>query len=99
MTHYNPNLNLVNDNVYTKFGLNLFIRSQDIEQKPHSDINQGHLLCCKFTKNNTLQSQLRSCQCMCTQTMVKFCPFIPKILTKNQILKSIKGRTNATLLV
>ena len=32
---------LVNDNVYTKFGLNLFIRSQDIEQKPNSDVNQA----------------------------------------------------------
>ena len=38
---YNSNIDLVNDNVYTKFGLNLFIRSQDIEQKPNSDINQG----------------------------------------------------------
>ena len=38
---YNTNVNLVNDNVYTKFGLNLFIRSQDIEQKPNFDVNQG----------------------------------------------------------
>ena len=38
---YNSNIDLVNYNVYTKFGLNLFIRSQDIEQKPNSDINQG----------------------------------------------------------
>ena len=38
---YNTNVDLVNDNVYTKFGLKLFIRSQDIEQKPNSDINQG----------------------------------------------------------
>ena len=29
------------DNVFTKFGLILSIRSQDIEQKPNSDINQG----------------------------------------------------------
>ena len=29
---YNSNVDLVNDNVYTKFGLNLSIRSQDIEQ-------------------------------------------------------------------
>ena len=29
----NTNVDLVNDNVYTKFGLNLSIRSQDIEQK------------------------------------------------------------------
>ena len=38
---YNINIDLVNHNVYTKFGLNLFILSQDIEQKPNSDVNQG----------------------------------------------------------
>ena len=38
---YSTNVNLVNDNVYTKFGLNLSIRSQDIEQKPNSDVKQG----------------------------------------------------------
>ena len=38
---YNSKIDFVNDNVYTKFGLNLFICSQDIEQKPNSDINQG----------------------------------------------------------
>ena len=32
MTVYNPNINLVNDNVYAKFGLNKSIRSQDIEK-------------------------------------------------------------------
>ena len=35
------NTNIVNDNVFTKFGLILSIRFQDIEQKPNSDINQG----------------------------------------------------------
>ena len=38
---YNTNIDLVNDNVYTKFGLNPSIRFQDIEQKLNSDINQG----------------------------------------------------------
>ena len=38
---YDTNVDLFNDNVYTKFGLNLSIRSQDIEQKPNSDANQG----------------------------------------------------------
>ena len=32
---------LVNDNVYAIFGLNLSIRSQDMEQKPNTDVNQG----------------------------------------------------------
>ena len=36
------NVDLVNDNVYAKFGLNLFIRSQEIEKKnPNFDVNQG----------------------------------------------------------
>ena len=41
----NTNIDLVNDNVYTKIGLNLFILSEDIEQKSNSDINQGIQLC------------------------------------------------------
>ena len=49
---YNTNIDLVNDNVFTKFGLILSIRSHDIEQKPNSDINQWplHVRCCKFAK-------------------------------------------------
>ena len=38
---YNTNIDLVNDNVYTKFSLNRSIRFQDIEQKLNSDVNQG----------------------------------------------------------
>ena len=38
---YNTNIDIVNDNVCTKFGLNLFILSQDIEQKQNSDVHQG----------------------------------------------------------
>ena len=37
----NNNVDLVNDNVYAKFGLNRSIRFQDIEQKLYSDVNQG----------------------------------------------------------
>ena len=64
MTIYNPNVDLVNYNVYryTNFGLNESISSQDIETKLNSDVNQGPLLCCKFAKNDDLQSQRRSCQ-------------------------------------
>ena len=40
-TIYFTNVDLVNDDVYTKFGLILSMRSQDIEEKPNSDINQG----------------------------------------------------------
>ena len=38
---YNTNIDLVNDNVFTKFGLILSIRSQDNEQKQNYDVNQG----------------------------------------------------------
>ena len=38
---YNTNIDLVNDNVYIKFGLNRSIHFQDIEQKLNSDVNQG----------------------------------------------------------
>ena len=50
---YNTNIDLVNDYVYTKFGLNRTISFQDIEQKPNSDVNQGPLLCCKFAEIQT----------------------------------------------
>ena len=38
---YNTNVDFVNDNRYTKFGLNRFIRFQDIEQKLNSNVIQG----------------------------------------------------------
>ena len=38
---YNTNVDLVNDKVYTKFGLNRSIHFKDIEQKLNSDVNQG----------------------------------------------------------
>ena len=37
----NPKLDLVNVDVYTKFGQILSICSHDIEQKRNSDVNQG----------------------------------------------------------
>ena len=41
MTGNNPKLDLVNVDVQTKFGRILSIRSQDIERKRNSDVNQG----------------------------------------------------------
>ena len=41
MTGNNPKLDLVNVDVHTKFGWILSIRSQDIERKQNSDVNQG----------------------------------------------------------
>ena len=40
MTGNNPNLDIVNINVHTKFGQIISIRSQDIEQEQKSAINQ-----------------------------------------------------------
>ena len=37
---YNTKVDLVNENGYTKVGLDMSIRSQDIEQKLISDVNQ-----------------------------------------------------------
>ena len=62
MTIYNPNVYLVTDNVYTNFGFNKSIRSQDIGNKLNSDGNEGQKLCSKFAKNDNLQYQHRSCQ-------------------------------------
>ena len=39
MTGNNPKLDLVNDDVHTKFDRILSIRSQDIERKQNSDVN------------------------------------------------------------
>ena len=52
MTGNNPKLDLVNVDVHTKFGLILSNRSQDIERKRNSDINQGPLLHQNFAKND-----------------------------------------------
>ena len=41
MTGNNPKLDVVNVDVNTKFGQILSIRSQDIERKQNSDVNQG----------------------------------------------------------
>ena len=59
---YGTNIDFVNDDVYTKFGLNRSIRFQDIEQKLNSDVNQGLSLCCKFAKIQTHPS-FHACPC------------------------------------
>ena len=41
LTFYNPDLDIINVNVYTKFGYILSIGFQGIERKRNSDINQG----------------------------------------------------------
>ena len=41
LTLYNPNVDSININVYTKFGSILSIGSQNIERKRNFEINQG----------------------------------------------------------
>ena len=55
---YKPSVDLVNSNVYTKFGLKLFVHSQDIEQKPYSDINQVKYSVANFQKTNIYNPSL-----------------------------------------
>ena len=50
MTGNNPKLDLVNDDVHTKFRRILSIRSEDIERKQNSEVNQGLLTLSKFCK-------------------------------------------------
>ena len=60
----------------------------------NSDVNKGRDSVANLQKNETLQSQRRSCQRYCFINLVEICPFILKILSKNQILASIKGRNS-----
>ena len=90
MTFYNPNLDLINVYMYTKFGLILFIHFQDIEWKQKSDINQEPELCYRFAKKNALQFQPRSC----IQNLAKLCPFVLQILSRKEILKSNEGHNS-----
>ena len=60
MTDNNPKLDLVNDDVHTKFGRILSIRSQDIERKRNSDVNIGP------SKGNNSYANLGKLTCIYT---------------------------------
>ena len=60
MTDNNPKLDLVNDDVHTKFGRILSIRSQDIERKRNSGINEGP------SKGNNSSANLGKMTCIDT---------------------------------
>ena len=55
-TIHNTNVDLVNDNVYTKFGLNRSIRFQDIEQKLNSDSIKGRNSVANLPKFELIQA-------------------------------------------
>ena len=61
---YNINVDLVNDNVYSKFGLNLSIRLKILSRNQILTSIKGRN-CCKFAKNNDLHYKRRSCQLLC----------------------------------
>ena len=60
MTGNNPKLDLVNDDVHTKFCRILSIRSQDIERKRNSDVNIGP------SKGNNSYANLGKLTCIYT---------------------------------
>ena len=60
MTGNNPKLDLVNDDVHTKFGRILSIPSQDIERKRNSDVNIGP------SKGNNSYANLGKLTCIYT---------------------------------
>ena len=55
MTLYNPNLDLINANGYTKFGLILFIFCQDIEQNEILTSIKGHNSVANVRKTRTVR--------------------------------------------
>ena len=61
MMVYNPNIDLVNDNVCTKLVNSVYSFSR-IEQNLILTSIKGHNSIASFAKNDTLQSQPRSCQ-------------------------------------
>ena len=65
MTGNNPQLDLVNVNMHTKFGQILSIHFQDIERKRNSDVNQGAITPSKFWEKLRATTQARSCQYCC----------------------------------
>ena len=53
---YHTNIDLVNDNVYTKFGLNRSIRFEYIEQKLNSDTIKGRNSVANLPKFELIQA-------------------------------------------
>ena len=62
MTGNNPKLDLVNNDVHTKFGQILSIRSQDIERNKILMSIKGRHSDKILQKNDRQQSQARSCR-------------------------------------
>ena len=81
MTIYNPNVDLVNDNVYTKFGLNKSIRSKDIEKKNRPSI-KGRNSVANLRKMKNYNPNEDLVNDLCIQNLVPISLFVLKILKK-----------------
>ena len=99
MMLYKPNLDLVNDNVYTnlvKFcPFSLKICSKNLILESIKGRNSVANLQKKKKKRFTILTLILSMM-MRIQNLVLFCQFVLKILNKNQILTSIKGRNSVS---
>ena len=88
MMLYNPNVDLVNDNLvkFCPFILKIWSKNLILEsiKGRYSVANLR-----KFTILTLILSMM-----MCIQNLVLFCQFVFKILSKNRILTSIKGRNS-----
>ena len=86
MTLYNPNLDIINVNVYTKFGLILLILCQDIEQNEILTSIKGRNSVENLRKMTLYNPNIDlSPMIMCIQNMFKFCPLVLKIFRGNKI--------------
>ena len=98
MTGNNPKLNLVNNDVHTKFGQILSIRSEDIERNKILMSIKGRnsdKILQKITGNNP---KLDLVDDDVHTNLVRFYQFVLKILSGNEILTSIKGRNSIKIL-
>ena len=93
---YNTNVDLVYDNVYTKFGLNLSIRSQDIEQKQILTAIKGRNSVANLRKTMIYITNvdLVNDYVYTKLILVSIGLFVFKMLSKNSILTLIKGRNS-----
>ena len=83
----NPKLDLVNDDVHTKFGWILSICSQDIERKRNSDVNQGRNSIKILQKMTGKDPKLDLVNVdVLTEIGQIICQFVLKILSGNEIL-------------
>ena len=110
MAGNNPKLDLVNVDVHTKFGRILSMRSQDIERKRNSDVNQSRansnsvkILLSKILIGNEIlvnnpKLDPKLSMLMCIQNLVGFCQCVLKILSGNEILTLIKGHNSVKIL-